>query len=188
MSCDSLAGGLFTGGFKDQPFGLASRLFAAWRIVNQGAIRLAIAAVRKANQVLGREMNSEKPVTATNFSTADKLAFERTRLAYERTMMAWMRTSVALITFGFGTYKLFEIVPFVTGMKPGQHVISPRAFALFLAFLGVFSLLLAAIQHRKNLQAIRALGLKIPYSGAAILAALLAVLGIAVLVVVILRL
>jgi putative membrane protein len=133
-------------------------------------------------------MNSEKPVAATNFPIGDKLAFERTRLAYERTMMAWIRTSAALITFGFGMYKLFEFLPFVTGMKPGEHVVSPRGFALVLAFLGNFSLLLAAIQHRKNLVAMRALGLKVPYSAAAILAGLLSFLGIAVLIVVILRL
>jgi putative membrane protein len=133
-------------------------------------------------------MSPEKPVTATNFSVADKLAFERTRLAYERTMMAWIRTSTALIAFGFGMYKLFDFMPFITGMKPGEHVISPRGFALVLAFLGNFSLLLAAIQHRKSMVAMRALGLKVPYSAAAILAGFLAVLGIAVLVVVILRL
>lgn len=133
-------------------------------------------------------MNSEKPLTATNFSLADKLAFERTRLAYERTMMAWIRTSAALITFGFGMYKLFEFMPLVTGVKPGEHVISPRGFALVLAFLGNFSLLLAAIQHRKNMVAMRALGLKVPYSAAAILGAFLALFGIAVLVVVFLRL
>jgi putative membrane protein len=121
------------------------------------------------------------------FSTADKLAFERTRLAYERTMMAWIRTSTALIAFGFGIYKLFEIVPFVTGMKPGQHVVSPRSFALMLAFLGNFSLLLAAIQHRKSLEAMRALGFHIPYSAASILAAFLALVGIGVLVIVILH-
>jgi hypothetical protein len=79
-------------------------------------------------------------------------------------------------------------LPFVTGAKPGEHAISPRGFALVLAFLGNFSLLLAAIQHRKNLVAMRALGLKVPYSAAAILAGLLSFLGIAVLVVVILRL
>ena len=133
-------------------------------------------------------MSEEKPAAATNFSISDKLAFERTRLAYERTMMAWIRTSVALITFGFAMYKLFEFVPFVTGMKPGEHAISPRGFALVLAFLGNFSLLLAAIQHRKHLLAMRALGLKIPYSPAAILGGLLSLVGIAVLVIVILRL
>lgn len=133
-------------------------------------------------------MSAEKPVVRTEFSTADKLAFERTRLAYERTMMAWIRTATALIAFGFGMYKLFEIIPFVTGMKPGQHVVSPRAFALGLASLGNLCLLLAAIQHRASLQAMRALGLKVPWSAAAILSGFLALLGIGVLVMVILRL
>jgi putative membrane protein len=136
---------------------------------------------------LRKAMSGEQSAARTEFSTADKLAFERTRLAYERTMMAWIRTSTALITFGFGMYKLFEIVPFVAGMKPGEHVISPRIFAMILAFLGNFTLLLAAIQHRKSLQAMRAIGFKIPYSAGAILAAFLAILGIAVLLTIILR-
>jgi putative membrane protein len=133
-------------------------------------------------------MNAEKSVGKAEFPTGDKLAFERTRLAYERTMMAWIRTATALIAFGFGMYKLFEFAPFSTGLKPGEHVVSPRAFALVLAFLGNFALLLAAIQHRVNLQAMRALGLKVPYSAAAVLAAFLAVLGILVLLIVLLRL
>ena len=120
--------------------------------------------------------------------TSDKLAFERTRLAYERTMMAWTRTSTALITFGFGMYKLFELAPFARGLKPGEHAVSPRAFALGLAFIGNIALLIAAIQHRMSLQALRAQGLKIPYSAAAILAALLSILGIGVLLVVLFRL
>jgi putative membrane protein len=119
------------------------------------------------------------------FRTADKLAFERTRLAYERTMMAWIRTSTALIAFGFGMYKLFELVPF---NKEAEHAISPRAFALVLAFLGNLCLLLAAIQHRKSLQAMRALGFKIPVSVAAIIGGFLSLLGIFVLVVVLLKL
>jgi putative membrane protein len=122
------------------------------------------------------------------FPTSDKLAFERTRLAYERTMMAWTRTSTALIAFGFGMYKLFEFVPFAQGLKPGEHAVSPRAFALVLAFIGNIALLLAAIQHRMSLQALRAQGLEIPYSAAAILAGLLSILGIGVLLIVLLRL
>src|SRR5947209_5560282 len=104
------------------------------------------------------------------FQTSDRLAFERTRLAYERTMMAWTRTSTALIAFGFGMYKLFEFLPFATGMKPGEHAISPRAFAIALAFIGNIALLTAAIQHRMSLQALRAQGVKTPCSAAAILA------------------
>jgi putative membrane protein len=126
--------------------------------------------------------------SAAQFQTTDKLAFERTRLAYERTMMAWIRTSTALITFGFGMYKLFQFAAFAPNLKPGEHVISPRLFALVLAALGNISLLIAAIQHRINLQRMRALGFKIPYSGAAILGGLLSLLGIAVLVAVLLRL
>ena len=132
-------------------------------------------------------MNGEKSVAKTEFPTSDKLAFERTRLAYERTMMAWVRTSTALIAFGFGMYKLFEVVPLATGLKPGEHVVSPRAVAFVLAFLGNVSLLLAAIQHRLSLQAMRSLGFEIPYSAAAVIACLLSVLGILVLLMVLLR-
>jgi putative membrane protein len=133
-------------------------------------------------------MSGEKPVGRGEISTGDRLAFERTRLAHERTMMAWIRTATALIAFGFCMYKLFEFIPFVTGRKPGEHVVSPRAFALVLASLGNLCLLLAAIQHRMSLQAMRALGLKVPRSAAAILALLLSLLGIGVLVIVILHL
>jgi inner membrane protein YidH len=127
-------------------------------------------------------------MSEAKFPTSDRLAFERTRLAYERTMMAWTRTSTALIAFGFGMYKLFEFVPLATGLKPGEHTISPRAFAFVLAFLGNLTLLMAAIQHRMSLQALRALGLKVPYSAAAILAAFLSLLGISVMLVVLLGL
>ena len=103
-------------------------------------------------------------------------------------MMAWIRTSTALIAFGFAIYKLFELMPLIHGMKPVEHAVSPRVVAFFLAFLGNLSLLMAAIQHRISLQAMRALGLKIPNSAAAIMAAFLAVLGIAVLLIVLLKL
>jgi putative membrane protein len=130
---------------------------------------------------------SDANPSPNKFGTTDVLAFERTRLAYERTMMAWIRTAAALITFGFGTYKIFEFMPLATGLKPGEHLINPRGFAFFMAFLGNLTLFIAAIQHRKSLQAMRALGLKIPYSAATILAGLLSVLGIAVLLMVLLH-
>src|SRR3954454_1691034 len=118
------------------------------------------------------------------FGTTDLLAFERTRLAHERTMMAWIRTATALITFGFATYKVFEFVPLAAVLPPGKHAINPRAFAFFLAFLGDLTLFMAAFQHRKSMQALRAIGLQVPYSASAILAALLSVLGVSVLLVV----
>ena len=132
-------------------------------------------------------MSSEKSGANTGFPMGDRLAFERTRLAYERTMMAWIRTATALIAFGFGMYKLFEFAPLATGLKPGEHLISPRVVAFVLAFLGNLSLLVAAIQHRASLQAMRALGLEIPYSAAALIACLLSLLGIVVLLIVLLH-
>jgi putative membrane protein len=133
-------------------------------------------------------MSSEKSGSGKEFSIGDQLAFERTRLAHERTMMAWIRTSTALITFAFALYKLFEFMPLATGTRPAEPAVSPRAFAVALALLGNVCLLLAAIQHRMSLQAMRALGLKVPYSGAAILAGFLALVGISVLLIVLLRL
>jgi putative membrane protein len=132
-------------------------------------------------------MNGEKPVAKAELSTADKLAFERTRLAYERTTMAWIRTAAALITFGFGMYKLFEFMPLIMGKRPGEQIISSREFALVLAGLGNFCLLLAAIHHRRSLQMMRSVGVKVPRSGAAILALLLSLMGIGVLVILVFR-
>src|SRR5689334_7864400 len=116
--------------------------------------------------------------TANDYEAGDKLAFERTRLAYERTLMAWIRTATALITFAFVMYKLFEFAPLAAGLKPGEHLISPRAVAFVLAFVGNLALLIAAVQHRQSLQAMRALGFKVPPSAATIIAAFLALLGI----------
>lgn len=38
------------------------------------------------------------------------LAVERTREASERTLMAWIRTTLAMMSFGFGTFKLFQYI------------------------------------------------------------------------------
>jgi len=130
---------------------------------------------------------SESDSGMAEFGMGEKLAFERTRLAYERTMMAWIRTATALIAFGFAIYKIFQMMPLAPGLKPGQHVVSPRAIAFLLAFLGDVSLLFAAFQHRANLQRIRALGLKVPYSLPFLLATFLAIVGIVVLLMVLFR-
>lgn len=130
---------------------------------------------------------SKSDAAMVDFGAGEKLAFEGTRLAYERTMMAWIRTATALIAFAFGMYKLFEMIPLAPGMKPGEHVVSPRAFALVLAFLGNLSLFFAAVQHRMDMQRMRKLGFEIPYSGATVLAAFLSILGIIVLLMVLFR-
>lgn len=39
-----------------------------------------------------------------------ELSLERTREACERTLMSWIRTSLAMMSFGFGTFKLFQYI------------------------------------------------------------------------------
>ena len=121
------------------------------------------------------------PLTLTT-----RLACDRTRLAYDRTMMAWVRTATSLITFGFTIYKFFE---FEIGKRAAPHfgVIGPREFAALMISIGIFSLLIATIQHRLDRNALRALDPEVPRSMAALLAGLIAILGIVALVAVVLR-
>ncbi len=116
--------------------------------------------------------------------TPTRLAFDRTRVAYERTMMAWIRTATSLITFGFSIYKFFQIeVPPVHQ----NRLIGPRGFAFILVSIGLFSLILATLEHRQN---IRTLGAQ--YAGkqrslAVLVAALISILGVFALVAIIFR-
>src|ERR1700746_772113 len=81
------------------------------------------------------------------------LAFARTRAAYERTMMAWIRTATSLITFGFSIYKFFQLEEY-RKLEPNR-VIGPRQFSLALVSIGLLSLLLATIEYRYNMRALR---------------------------------
>ena len=100
-------------------------------------------------------------------------------------MMAWIRTATSLITFGFTIYKFFQI----EAPPPGRQnrLIGPRGFAFILVSIGLFSLILATLEHRQN---IRTLGAQ--YAGkrrslAVLVAALISILGILALVVIIFR-
>ena len=109
-------------------------------------------------------------------STSTRLAFDRTRLAHDRTMLAWVRTATSLITFGFSFYKFFEL----DVKSTRDSVIGPREFALTMISFGLFSLLVATLQHRKERTALKKMDPEVPRSQAAALAGLIAVLGIVV--------
>jgi putative membrane protein len=111
---------------------------------------------------------------------ASKLALDRTRLSYDRTMLAWVRTAIALISFGFSIQQFFRIAK--PGASEGKGLITPHEFGMAMIIIGLLALLLAALQHRSHLAALRAQypvteGYKIQHSGAALLAALIAILG-----------
>jgi putative membrane protein len=114
--------------------------------------------------------------------TSSKLALDRTRLAYERTMLSWVRTAIALITFGFSIHQFFPIAR--TGAAESKSLIGPHEFGLTMIIVGLLALLLSALEHRSAVAMLKAQYpvaegyLDIPHSRAAILAALIGLLGL----------
>jgi putative membrane protein len=116
--------------------------------------------------------------------TTTTLAADRTRLAYERTLMAWVRTAISLITFGFSIYKFFQI----EAAAGEQHrVISATEFSILMIIIGLVSLLLATLEHRRALNRLRVEYPDTPRSLARVLAVLISLLGIFALAMVLLR-
>ena len=113
---------------------------------------------------------------AVELDTSTRLAYDRTRLAYENTMMAWVRTATSLITFGFSVYKFFQFEVKATGQA--ERVITPRLFGMTLITVGLVCLLLATVQHVISMRQLRSQYAAVPYSMAALLAALISLLGI----------
>lgn len=121
-------------------------------------------------------MPSETTEAKTHMDTATRLAFDRTFQALERTQLAWVRTGLASITFGFGIAKFFQYLqgqqgeraPFLGGDTVGMIMIA----------IGLVGLLLANVQHRRALKALREECPGLPISVAGAMAVLIMVLGI----------
>jgi putative membrane protein len=116
-----------------------------------------------------------------------RLAVDRTRLAYERTLMAWTRTATSLISFGFTIYKFFQYLHEGRPAADGAYL-GPRGFALLMIAIGLCALVFATIEHRQSMQALRTEYGAVPYSLATLVAGLIAMLGIAGMLTVLLRL
>jgi len=107
-----------------------------------------------------------------------RLAYERTILAHERTLMAWLRTAVSLITFGFTIYKFFALELGAKAPARVHQIIGPREFAILMIAIGLFALVIAAlenIQYRKSLR--KEFG-EARYSLSSLVAAMISVLGL----------
>ena len=115
-----------------------------------------------------------KPATAPDQVT---LALERTYLAHERTLMAWTRTATSLITFGFTLFKFFEYLH-ERGEAGGQRALGARTFGLIMIGIGVFTLVLATVQHRLQMRPLCTQHPNAPFSLAFLLAGLIACLGV----------
>jgi inner membrane protein YidH len=123
----------------------------------------------------------------TQLPDSTALAVERTRLAHERTLMAWVRTSVSLISFGFTIYKFFAYMRQSEQASAAAHALSPRRFGMSMILVGLFMLVVATVQHRRDLKALAERYGKGPGSLAGIVAILVGALGILALVGVLLR-
>ena len=120
---------------------------------------------------------------------ATRLAVDRTRLAHDRTLLAWIRTAVSLISFGFTVYKFFQALQDTKDGEPVQRMLSPREFGMSLIGLGLVSLVLATIQHRREMTMLRRTypGVPVPGSISAVLGTIVAAFGIIALVLVFFR-
>jgi inner membrane protein YidH len=105
-----------------------------------------------------------------------RIAYESMRATYERIMMSWISTATSLITFGFSIYKFFQIEAPVAGQK--NRLIGPSEFAFALVSIGLFSLLLATVEHIQSIRALSALYGTKRRSLAGLVAALITLLGI----------
>jgi len=124
--------------------------------------------------------------TAALKPDSNELAMDRTWLAHERTLMAWVRTATSMISFGFTIYKFFQ---FESGKNTvvGHGLLTPRDFALIIVSIGQVSLLMAIVQHRKQLKELKPYFAERRVSLAEIMAVMISLFGILVLLSAILR-
>src|SRR5262245_26015358 len=81
------------------------------------------------------------------------LALTRTIVALDRTLLAWIRTAVSMISFGFTIYKFFQELQ--RAEPTVNRLLTPRGVGLVMISLGVGSLLVATLEHRWQISAIR---------------------------------
>ena len=110
---------------------------------------------------------------------ATQLSLERTKLAYERTLLAWTRTAVALISFGFTVHKFFQYLHESGQAVPKPRLLGPREFALSMIGIGLMALVLATLEHRRNLNALRSRFGYVSSSLAGLFSGLVGALGVA---------
>jgi putative membrane protein len=113
------------------------------------------------------------------------LAYERTRVAYERTMMAWIKTGTSLISFGFAVYKFFQLD--MPSVALSQSLIGPRGFGTILILIGIASLMMGMAEHRRDLAMLGSLYPNMPKSMTVISARLVAALGLAAIIAIVMR-
>ncbi len=132
-------------------------------------------------------MANSTDTKTTGAEVSTKLAVDRTRLGHERTMMAWLRTSVSLISFGFTIQKFFQVEN--KGAPRFEGPLGPGNLGRLMVLGGLIILILATVQHRRELKAMRKEfpDMLIPNSLATWISLIIAVLGIFAMISVMIR-
>lgn len=84
-----------------------------------------------------------------------ELAKTRNRAAAERTTLAWIRTALALISFGFGLDKIIDAIRDAGGGTNSRHDIGVQLMSMGFIAVGIFTLLIAIRQHKRELMRLR---------------------------------
>lgn len=119
--------------------------------------------------------NHDDSKAGVPLDTGTRLAYERTFFANERTQMAWIRTSLALISFGFGIAKFFQYLHEKQGTQAPP--MGPRTVGMLMIAIGLVSLAIANLQHRKVVKTLSAECPGLPPSTAGATAAVIMVMG-----------
>ena len=94
-----------------------------------------------------------KPSTNVTPKEPLDLATMRTILAADRTLMAWIRTSFTLLGFGFTIYAILKALQDAGKTLPREN--TPQNLGLFLAVMGIFSILLGTVDYWMTLRELR---------------------------------
>ena len=133
-------------------------------------------------------MNKTDIPTAVPLDTATRLAIERTRVAYERTVMSSVRTASSLITFGFTIYKFFQFdMPGKEAQSTATDLLGPRELGITMIIMGLASLLFGWIEYQRDIRSLRVLYPEMPSSTSGVISAMIAMLGIVLLFVTVIR-
>lgn len=125
-------------------------------------------------------MTEQASTERVPLDVATKLAIERTRVAYERTVMAAVRTATSLITFGFTVQKFFQFD--FPGKTTNKYWLGPHEFGVLMIVMGLVSLLFAWLEYSRDMRSLHAMDPEMPRSTAGIVAAMLAILGLLLLI------
>lgn len=87
-----------------------------------------------------------------------ELARERNRAAAERTLMAWIRTSLSLIGFGFGIDRIVAAIHSFQKASDIPPVGLSQILGLAFISLGVYAMVVAAVEHVQQLRQIQRQG------------------------------